>query len=60
MDRVRTAIARATKANPPHEADGAMVSNLAWLGIVPGVELDATKLSSDQLQAINDGYFGAP
>jgi hypothetical protein len=49
------AFARAMKVNPPHPADAAMVRDLARIGIVPGEDFDASKLTSNQLQAINDG-----
>jgi hypothetical protein len=53
------AFAKATKANPPHAADAPMVRDLARLGIVPGEEFDASKLSSEQLQALNEGAHAA-
>jgi hypothetical protein len=53
------AFAKAMKANPPHTADGPMVRDLARLGIVPGENFDASKLSSGQLQALNQGARAA-
>jgi hypothetical protein len=53
------AFARAMKANPPHSADAPMVRDLARLGIIPGEDFDASKLSSEQLQALNEGARAA-
>jgi hypothetical protein len=53
------AFAKAMKANPPHAADGAMVSDLARIGIVPGEDLAASKLTSEQLEALNEGARAA-
>jgi hypothetical protein len=53
------AFATAMKANPPHAADAPMVRDLARLGIVPGQDFDASKLSADQRQAVNEGALAA-
>ena len=53
------AFAKAMKANPPHTADTAMIADLARLGIVPGEDFDASKLSQEQQQAINQGAHAA-
>ena len=53
------AFAQAMKANPPHAADSAMVRDLARIGIVPGEDFDASKLSQEQQQAINQGAQAA-
>jgi len=53
------AFAQAMKANPPHAADSAMVLDLARIGIVPGKDFDASKLSLEQQQAINQGAHAA-
>ncbi len=62
-DRVRemtpveffTAFAQAMKANPPHPADVAMIASLARIGIVPGQDFDPSKLTPEQLEAVNKG-----
>ena len=54
-DRVRAmdplaffaAFAAAMKANSPHAADAAIVRDLARIGIVPGQDLDSSKLTDD-------------
>src|SRR5580704_10440436 len=53
------AFAQAMKANPPHASDSAMVRDLARIGIVPGEDFDASKLSQGQQQAINQGAHAA-
>ncbi len=53
------AVATAMKANPPHAADAAMVRDLARIGIVPGQDFDASKLTADQLRALNEGARAA-
>jgi hypothetical protein len=53
------AFAKAMKANPPHAADAAMVRDLALLGIVPGEDFESSKLTPEQLQALNQGAHGA-
>jgi hypothetical protein len=50
-----TAFAKAMKANPPHAADTKMVAELARIGIVPGKDFDASKLTAEQMQAIDEG-----
>ncbi|HTU32716.1 MAG TPA: DUF1254 domain-containing protein [Candidatus Acidoferrum sp.] len=54
-----TAFARAMKANPPHSEDAAMVADLARIGITPGEDFATSKLTLEQLQAVNDGAHGA-
>jgi hypothetical protein len=51
--------ARSMKANPPHSADASMVRELARIGIVPGQDFDASKLTADQLRALNVGARAA-
>jgi hypothetical protein len=53
------AFAKTMKANPPHTADAPMVGDLARIGIVPGEDFDASKLTSEQLQALNQGAHAA-
>src|SRR5271170_1415091 len=53
------AFAKAMRANPPHTADAPMIADLARLGIVPGEDFDASKLSQEQQQAINQGAHAA-
>ena len=53
------AFATAMKANPPHAADGDMVRALARIGLVPGQDFDPTKLTSEQLQALDEGARSA-
>ncbi len=53
------AFATALKANPPHPEDGPMIRDLARIGIVPGRDFDASKLSAEQHQAINEGVHAA-
>jgi hypothetical protein len=50
-----TVFATALKANPPHKDDGPMVQQLARIGIVPGQDFDASKLTPEQLAAMNEG-----
>lgn len=50
-----TEFARDLKKNPPHAADAPMVADLARIGIVPGQEFDPSKLTPEQLQAVNEG-----
>jgi len=53
------AFARAMKANPPHAADASMVCDLACIGLVPGQDFDPSKLSVENLQALNEGVRSA-
>jgi hypothetical protein len=53
------AFAAAMKANPPHAADSAMVRDLARIGLVPGQDFDPSKLTADQLQALEEGVRAA-
>jgi hypothetical protein len=53
------AFATALKANPPHESDAAMVRDLARIGIVPGQDFDVSKLTADQLRALDEGAQAA-
>ena len=54
-----TAFAKAMKANPPHPADAPIVHELALLGIVPDQDFDASKLTPEQRQAIQEGAQAA-
>jgi hypothetical protein len=49
------AFAKAMKGNPPHASDAAMVKDLVRIGIVPGQDFDAAKLTPEQIQALNSG-----
>ncbi len=53
------AFARAMKESKPHSADAPMVRDLARLGILPGEDFEASKLTSEQLQALNQGAHAA-
>lgn len=48
-------MAESLKNNPPSAKDTEMVSKLAQMGIVPGMGFDVTKLTRDQVTAINEG-----
>jgi hypothetical protein len=48
--------AQLLKTNPPAAADAPMVAKLAKIGIVPGQDFDASKLSP----AVAKGLAGAP
>jgi hypothetical protein len=50
-----TLFAKALKANPPHKDDTPMVEQLARIGIVPGQDFDASKLTPEQLGGLNEG-----
>jgi hypothetical protein len=50
-----TLFAKALKANPPHKDDAPMVEQLARIGIVPGQDFDASKLTPEQLAGLNEG-----
>jgi hypothetical protein len=49
------ACAQSMKANPPHTADEPMVRELARIGLVPGLDFDPSRLTAEQLQALNEG-----
>jgi hypothetical protein len=53
------AFAAAMKANPPHLSDAPMIHELARIGLVPGQDFDASKLSADQLSALDEGARAA-
>lgn len=53
------AFAQEMKANPPHAADEPMVRDLASIGIVPGQDFNPSKLTPEQLQALNEGARAA-
>jgi len=57
MDAVQffTIFAKAMKPNPPHKEDEPMVKQLARIGIVPGQDFDASKLTPEQLSGLNEG-----
>jgi hypothetical protein len=61
MDPVEffAAFANAMKINPPHAEDAPMVRDLARMGIVPGQDFDASKLSPEQLAEIKAGVLAA-
>jgi hypothetical protein len=52
-------VAELLPANPPHQADAAMMSRLATIGVVPGKPFPATKLSGADLKAIDEGAHDA-
>jgi hypothetical protein len=66
-DRVRAmdveqflrAFADAIKMNPPHAEDAPMVHALARIGIVPGQDFDASKLSPEELVNVKAGVQAA-
>jgi hypothetical protein len=47
--------AQELKIDPPHAADQQIVSDLARIGVVPGEDFDPSKLTAEQLQAIDEG-----
>ena len=47
--------AQKLKVDPPHAADQQMVGELARIGVVPGEDFDPSRLSPEQLAAIDDG-----
>jgi hypothetical protein len=47
------------KTDLPHAADGPMVHDLADIGLVPGREFDPSKLTLEQLEALNEGARAA-
>ncbi|MGA9882860.1 MAG: DUF1254 domain-containing protein, partial [Candidatus Acidiferrales bacterium] len=47
------------RANPPHAADAPMVHDLALIGLVPGQNFDASRLTPEQLAALNKGVYAA-
>jgi hypothetical protein len=53
------AFANAMKMNPPHAEDAPMVRDLARIGIVPGQDFDASKLSPEQLAELKAGVQAA-
>lgn len=54
-----TAFTQALKANAPHSADAPMVDDLALIGVVPGEDFNSSKLTPEQLQAVNEGVIAA-
>jgi len=54
-----TVFAQAMKTDPPHAADTSMLQELARIGLVPGQDFDPSKLSPEQLQALNEGVRAA-
>ena len=54
-----TAFANAMKTNPPHADDAAIVKELARIGIIPGQDFDASKLTPEQLAELNAGAQAA-
>jgi hypothetical protein len=61
MDAVQffTIFAKALKANPPHKEDAPIVKQLALIGIVPGQDLDPSRLNPEQLAGLNEGVHEA-
>jgi hypothetical protein len=57
MDAVQffTIFAKALKANTPHKEDAPILRQLAHIGIVPGQDFDASKLTQEQLAGLNEG-----
>jgi len=53
------AFARAMKINVPHKDDTVMLGDLARIGLVPGQDFDSSRLTPQQLQALNDGVHAA-
>ena len=53
------AFANAMKKNPPHPEDAPMVRDLARIGIVPGQDFDASKLSPEELVEVKAGIQAA-
>jgi hypothetical protein len=53
------AFADAMKMNPPHAEDAPMVRDLARIGIVPGRDFDASKLSPEELVDVRAGVQAA-
>ena len=51
--------AQEMKTDPPHAADGPMLRDLARIGLVPGQDFDPSKLTSGQLEALNEGARAA-
>jgi hypothetical protein len=51
--------ADAMKMNPPHAEDAPMVRDLARIGIVPGQDFDASKLSPEELVNVRAGVQAA-
>jgi hypothetical protein len=47
------------KANPPHPSDTSMIHDLARIGLVPGQDFDASKLTAGQLSALDEGARAA-
>jgi hypothetical protein len=50
-----TIFAKALKSNPPHKEDEPMVEQLGRIGIVPGQDFDASKLTPEQVAGLNEG-----
>jgi hypothetical protein len=53
------AFANAMKRNPPHTEDAPMVKELTQIGIVPGQDFDASKLTPEQIAALKAGAQAA-
>jgi hypothetical protein len=54
-----TTFAQELKSDPPHTADQPIIHDLARIGLVPGQDFDPSKLSPEQMQAINAGAAAA-
>jgi hypothetical protein len=51
--------AQELKADPPHAADQKMIGDFARIGVVPGEDFDPSKLTPEQLAAIDEGARAA-
>lgn len=47
------------KSDPPHAGDQPTIRELARVGLVPGQDFDQSKLTSEQLEALNEGARAA-
>ena len=54
-----TAFARSMKMNRPHADDESMLHELARIGLVPGQDFDAAKLTAVQLATLDEGAKAA-
>lgn len=67
VDRVKTmepaeffaTFAHEMKTDPPHADDQLMIRELARIGLFPGQDFNQSKLTPEQLQALNDGAQAA-
>jgi hypothetical protein len=54
-----SAFARAMKLNPPHDTDSVMVRELSRIGLIPGQDFESSKLTPEQLAALEQGVQAA-